>query len=239
MVERELVDLARRGEAADDSYQLDLVVANVELLARDDDLKAAVGGLAEQSQLKLVVAVLSLVDRLVGKRSLVAEGELLPDGAQGRGLALALYRHNDLRARGVFWAGAPPAPRRRALKCAREETVAPTGPEPFYELAGRASSWIQYEAARSLNSHVGLMTDSPESFGRLATALSLHKAEEIKLAEEAYAEALAVDPENVAALVNLGLLQARYRGAYGDAIALLTKAQGVLEKRHGEMHEET
>jgi len=233
LVERKLIDLSRKGRRSGDAFQLDLVIANVELLARDENLATAVGGLADVSQLKVVVAVLALVDRLFGRRALVAEGELMPEGEKGRGLVLALYRHNELRARDAHWLPSP-AP---AIPWPPLETVAanaPADPEPYYRLAGRAASWVQFEAARSLDSHVALMTDRAESFRLLADGLARHREGEIALAARAYAESLAVDPGNVAALVNLALLLARYEHEYVAALVLLRYAQVVLERRHEE-----
>jgi hypothetical protein len=233
LVERKLIDLSRKGRRSGDGFQLDLVIANVELLARDENLATAVGGLADVSQLKAVVAVLALVDRLFGRRALVTEGELMPEGGQGSGLVLALYRHNELRARDAHWlpSSAPGSPW-QALETVAANAAA--DPEPYYRLAERAASWVQFEAARSLNSHVALMTDRAESFRLLADGLALHRAGEIAPAARAYAESLAVDPGNVAALVNLALLLARYDHEYVAALVLLRYAQVVLERRYEE-----
>lgn len=237
LVEKELSDLAMRSEEADDGYQLDVIVANVELLAQDEELKDAVGGLADESHLKLVVAILSMIDRIFGRRNLVAEGELLPAGDEGEGLAVALYRHNELRARTVHWTGPPPpAPQAKTglLKCKSKAPEPDEGSEPqdYYDLAVPASSWIQYEAARSLDSYVGFMTDSPESFGNLAAGLTYYRAGKIEPAKSAYEKAIDDDAENVAALVNLALLEARHRGEYEPAIKKLQTALSVLEKRY-------
>jgi tetratricopeptide (TPR) repeat protein len=231
LVEEQLVDLARKGQQSGDAYQLDLVVANVELLARDEHLATAVSGLADVSQLKVVVAVLSLVDRVFGRRSLVAEGELMPDGQKGSGLVLALYRHNELRARDAHWS---PPPQQRHLLPHRKPTNDSPDPEPYYRLAPPAASWVQFEAARSLSSHVALMTDHAESFRLLATGLAQHRAEKIQAAASAYARALSVDPGNVAALVNLAMLLARYERNYRAALMLLRHAEVILKRRHEE-----
>lgn len=231
LVEEQLVDLARKGQQSGDAYQLDLVVANVELLARDEHLATAVSGLADVPQLKVLVAVLSLVDRVFGRRSLVAEGELMPDGQKGSGLVLALYRHNELRARDAHWSPSPPQRRLLPHKKPADDSL---DPEPYYRLAAPAASWVQFEAARSLSSHVALMTDHAESFRLLAKGLRLHRAERIEAAASAYARALGVDSGNVAALVNLALLLARYERNYRAALTLLRHAEAVLKRRHEE-----
>ena len=132
------------------------------------------------------------------------------------------------------WKTAPPKPKPGVLKwkCKEEAVGETTGPQAYYELAVPASSWIQYEAARSLESHVGFTTNSPESFGHLTSALGQHRAGKIGAAKASYEEALSDDPENVAALVNLGLLEARQEGKYGASIERLKQARTALRKRY-------
>jgi len=226
LVEAELIDLSERGKGSGDRFQLDFVVANVELLARDENLSEAMGSLAETSQLQLAVALMSLVDRLFGRRSLVAEGELMPPGDQGNGVLLALFRRNALQAREAQWAPVPGD--------AAPASEDPPDPQPYYGLAPRAASWVQYEAARSLDSSVRLITESAESFALLVSGLALQRKASISRAELLYARALALDPDNVAALFNLAILRARYWGAFDEAIDLLIHAIDVLQDRYEE-----
>ncbi len=233
LVEEELISLSEQGQGFEDGFELDFVVANVELLARDEDLTTAMGGLAETSQLQFVIALMSLIDRLFGKRSLVAEGELMPPGDNGHGLMLALHGHNELRAREAAWSpldSAAPAGPVAAGEAGEEKP----DPQPYYSLAPTAASWVQYQAARSLDSVVGLMTESPASFTLLARGIEAQRGEHLLLAEAFYSMALEVDPDNVAALFNLAMLQARLRGAFDDAIDLLADAIHVLDERSRE-----
>jgi tetratricopeptide (TPR) repeat protein len=143
-----------------------------------------------------------------------------------------LYRHNELRARGVRWAGAAPKSKQGLLKRKARQADDGASPQPYYELAVPASAWIQYEAARSLKSFVGLMTTSPESFGHLALALASYREGKVDSARSGYEDALRDDPENVAALVNLSLLRARHHGEYDFAIEKLKQARAILKKRY-------
>jgi tetratricopeptide (TPR) repeat protein len=219
LVETQLLDLSRQRGGPKDAYKLDLVVADVELLAGNASLASAVEGLDEVPQLKVLVAVLSMIDRVVGRRSFVAKGELMPAGNAGTGVALSFHRHDSLRAREALWAPAPnPAP--------------PPGPSAFYGLAVGAASWIQYEAACGIDGRVRLLTESSESWSHLATGLARQRQGAVTPALEAYVKALRVDPDNVGALVNLAVLVARDLGRHSDAIVLLLHARNVLLNRY-------
>src|SRR6185295_4785024 len=101
LVEEQLIGFWRTGQRArDDGYNLDLVVANVEVLAQDEALGDAVGELAQVPQLQIVAGIVAFVDRAFLQRRLSAVGELLPEGAHGCGVALSLFKRKKLEARG-------------------------------------------------------------------------------------------------------------------------------------------
>jgi tetratricopeptide (TPR) repeat protein len=220
LVERSLTDLSRRGRRSNDSYVLDLVVADLELMATNKSLETALGGLTETSQLKLVIAVLGLIDRMHGTH-LVAKGELAPKGGDGRGLVLALQSESDgLQARGALW---------------KKSRMGPKNPTPYYELAEPAAAWVQYEAARSLDARVALMTTSAKSFSLLSLGLAEHRLGKLDAAAEKYAEALTADRENVAAMFNLSVLLMRDPGWIRSGIFLQIRALAILQKRYEEL----
>ena len=222
LTEKRLVELSRRGRKSNDPYQLDVAVADVELMAENESLATAMGGLAEESQFKLAAAVLGLIDRYVGTH-LTAKGELAPKGGDGRGVLLALQSQGSgLQASGVLW---------------NNRTVEPGGdgkdtdPTPYYELADEAASWVQFEVACALDSHIGLITTSAKSFTALVQGIQSQRVEQTEAAAEYYAQALLLDAENVAALFNLSGIIARLWGRYGLALALLVRAEVVLRRR--------
>lgn len=220
LVEKHLTELSRGGRRADDSYLLDVVVADVELLATNKGLETALGGLAEASQFTLVVAVLGLADRMYGTH-LVAKGELAPKGGDGHGVVLALQSEkNGMQARGALW---------------KDSRVGPKNPKPYYELAEPAAAWVQYETARSLDSRVGLITTSARSFSLLSLGLAEQRARREVAAAEKYAEALGVDPENVAAMFNLGGILMTDEGWFWKGFLLLIRALTILETRYEEL----
>ena len=181
------------------------------------------GGLAEESQFKLAAAILGfrLQTRYVGTH-LVAKGQLAPKGERGRGVLLALQSQgNGLRASGVLW-----NPKRVTVPADGKDT----DPSPYYELADEAASWLQFEVARSLDDHVGLITANAKSFTALVQGIEMQRAEQSEAAAEYYAQTLLFDRENVAALFNLSGIVARLWGRYDIAVGLLLRARAILKR---------
>jgi tetratricopeptide (TPR) repeat protein len=241
LVEGRLVALAHHGKRSSDSYQLDLLVADVEILSTNESLDAALSGLADASQFKLAVAVLGLLDRTFGTH-LVAKGELAPKGDSGHGLLLSMHSQKPgNQARGVLWdlpVGAgppPPAPVAAAAGGAGAGGEAKPDPDPYYKLVDRAAAWVQYEAALSLDSRVGVITSSADSFSLVAEGLAEQRVNHVASAARLYARALQVDSENVAALINLSYMLARHADDFANARMLLERARAVLQNRYEEM----
>ena len=114
----------------------------------------------------------------------------------------------------------------------------------YYDLAAPVAAWVQYEAARALDARVGLITASAESFSRLTAGIDEHRAAALdrddndKLYGRAaglYGEALAFDPENVAALVDQAVLCARSDCDFSAAVANLEKARSILDRRYAQV----
>jgi tetratricopeptide (TPR) repeat protein len=224
LVRKRLSELSARTSQSAGSIKLDFVVADVELLAENDSLEKALGGLAEVSQFKFVVALLGLIDRTSSRR-MVAKGDLAAPGDQGSGVVLGLQSGSKgVQASGAIWDGITTADGKKA--------------GPYYELAERAAAWLQYETARGLKAEVGDMTRNAQSFSLTAEALAEQRLGEDEKAADSYAEALKKDPENVAALVNLATIMARLYGNYAAAIGLLGLARAALLARYEEKEDE-
>jgi tetratricopeptide (TPR) repeat protein len=221
LVEGHLTAVSRRRKGRNDGLLLDLVVADVELLATNKGLDTALSGLAEVSQLKLLVTLAGLIDRLGGKH-LVARGELVLKGAQGHGLVVALQSEkNGVEAREALWK--------------KLNRASPKNPTPYYELAEPAAAWIQYETACSLDSRFRLITRNAQSFSLLSLGLAEQRARRFNRAVEHYAAALRHDPENVAALFNLGRILVTTRSRVKQGYRLVVRALLVLESRYEEI----
>lgn len=231
-----LAALGRRAERSHDGLDLDFVVADLELMAEDEDLAAAVGSMAEVPQLTLAIALLEFGDRFLPTNRLSVGGELLPAGPKGPGLSLVLYRRNGVRARGTLWHEEV----RDWLPAAigeEEGAVEDDDPSPYYALAKPAAWWVQYEAARNIDAGAGMVTSSARSFALMGAAIALERDDDPTAALRAYLQALAVDPDNVAALNNLANLVARLTGLYAIAIVLLERALEALEDHYREAAE--
>lgn len=225
LVEGHLTALGDR-KGQNDGVLLDLVVADTELMATNKDLETALKGLAEVSQLKLLVAVVGLADRLRGKH-LVAKGELAPAGQQGHGVVVALQSEKDgLEARTALW--------RKDERPRRQQGDA-KDPTPYYDLAEPAAAWIQYETACSLDGRVRLITRSAHSFSLLAQGVAAQRKLDQEAAAEHYATALRDDPENVAALLNLGRILIADERWFEAGVLLLVRALVSLESHYEEL----
>ncbi|HEY6549810.1 MAG TPA: hypothetical protein VIY71_01270 [Solirubrobacterales bacterium] len=239
LVEERLVGALRRKGQVDDSYDLDRVATDIELLAEDNDLAKAMERLADVPQFTLVVAVMNLIEHLLPTRGLAAAGELLPAGRDGAGISLALYQGNRLTARSSLWESEVNMwfPGEHGSAAHRDAAGDPDGdtasdPSPHYGLAAPAAWWIQYEAARVLDENVFLVTNSAPSFSLVGIGLGRERQGRVRAAEDAYSSALTHDPDNVAALFNLAQLLAREHGLYVPAALLLVRAGDSLADRH-------
>lgn len=232
MIEERLVGALRRKEAVQNGYELDFVTTDIDLLTEDNNLAKALERLADVPQFQLVVGVLDLIERLLPSRGLAAAGELLPQGTRGVGISLALYEGNRLTSRSSLWEKEVDT----WLPGGEQDEEEGTGgtSTPYYKLAYPAAWWIQYEAARVLDTDASQVTASGRSFALVGLGLSRERIGRPKEAEEAYARALTHDADNVAALVNLAQLLARNHEAYSPAAMLLMRANDVFLRHYSE-----
>lgn len=236
MVEERLIGLARQGKRVGDGYLLDLVNADVELLAGNESFNDALSGLADTSQFKLAVAVLGLIDRRLGTH-LIAKGELAPQGASGYGVMLSMHsqKHGG-QARGALWdtvgGGAHPPAARAARTKGGAGAAVKADPDPYYKLVDRAAAWLQYEAALCLEPDAELITRSADSFSFVAEGIAEQRAGNVDAAAHNYALALRIDGENVAALFNLGSIFARHGGDFVSGRLLQERACQALAAHH-------
>lgn len=82
LVEERLMGALRRKGHGEETYDLDRVAIDIELLAGDKDLSKAITQLVDVPQLKVVGALMALVERMLPSRGLSATGELLPPAAR-------------------------------------------------------------------------------------------------------------------------------------------------------------
>jgi hypothetical protein len=193
LVEERLVGALRRKGRGHAGYDLDRVAIDIELLAEDNDLAKAMERLADVPQLKVVGALMALIERMLPSRGLLAAGELLPAGRKGVGVALALYEGSRLRARSSLWEREVslwfPGDGKNSTASTSEElggdekagSREPAGDSnglgdddhaAHYGLAAPAAWWVQYEAARVFDKNVSLVTNSAPSFSLVGVGLA-------------------------------------------------------------------
>lgn len=233
LIQKRLIGLGEDSQRGSEyAYDMDVVAADVELLAREDELSSAVAGLADSPQLGFLASVLSLADRIANRR-LTAGGELLLPGQQGVGVALALLQRNSVQARDILWADEVKT-WFMAADVPSPNSPSDDDPTPYYGLAVPAAAWIQFAVALHVGNVVAKITRKPASFTLLGVALELERKGEIEPALKAYGKALELDADNVAALINAGLILARYYGLLGPAVNMIEHAVAVLERRYEE-----
>jgi cytochrome c-type biogenesis protein CcmH/NrfG len=79
---------------------------------------------------------------------------------------------------------------------------------------------------------VRLITRSARSFSLLSLGLTAQRAQNQKMAAEHYTTALRHDPENVAALFNLGRIMVGDETMFDKGILLVVRALVALENRY-------
>jgi tetratricopeptide (TPR) repeat protein len=253
LLEERLSELKQSSEyTRSGGLDLDLVIADVEIFADDEDLAEALGKASDVPQLQTAAVALNRIDHIRRQQRLAVGGELLPPGKDGPGIAIALYERNILQARGSLWertatgwldptnangangdlSDAGDTPTSGADAFAADGSGASDGdPSPYYHLAGAAAAWAQHAAARAIDARVDALTSSGESFALVSTGLQHHRVGDLASAARCYTRALDYDIDNVAALANLA-------SAFRDAgqsmlsLQLLARAQRALEHRH-------
>jgi tetratricopeptide (TPR) repeat protein len=229
LVEQRLLAVREANATAGESiYELDLVRLDVELLAEEEDLDSAVGSVSEIPQLGPFLALLAMFEKTAARKRYAVGGELMPEGSDGYGLSLALYRKNSVEARHALWSKQVKdwAPGHKQIAGGVDTA------KPYYPLAEPAAAWVQYQAGRALDANLGRITTSAESFALASTGLRLQRAGDYGSALVAYAQALFYDADNVAALFNASYVLGRLTGRRDWALLLLERAAVVLRDRH-------
>jgi tetratricopeptide (TPR) repeat protein len=203
-------------EVAD--YDLDLGSADeefAEMVSSDAGLENALGKVRDLSQHTMVVAALvDLLYAMLPIRRLKISGVLDPPAPSGAAATLGLESGARLCA---------------AVKLTGPQLGADPTPSDYLRLADPAAVWTQYAVARALGGkHVD--PDAAESYALVREGLDRHIEGNEPLARIAYEQALALNPRNWAALVNLAVTEARLAKDYVLAIDILTDALAEMER---------
>jgi tetratricopeptide (TPR) repeat protein len=186
---------ALRGGEPD--YELDVGTPGddfTDLVSESVGLENALKRVRELSdQTKIVGAVLDLLYAALPIRRLTVTGVLEPPARSGVVATLSLDSNGRVAAASSF--AGPPLKRN------------PTA-EDFLGLAQTCAVWMQYEVARELTRRK-IEPDEAESYALVREGLDRQLAGQDAAARSAYEAALALNPRNWPAFVNLTVLEAR------------------------------
>jgi len=177
----------------------------------------ALDGLAEASpQAKIVLAVIGVLKAWLPDRDWVVTGELQATGDQGEGISIAIDNGGAFVDFGVFWRDSAGGP------------GAPTGAEAYRRLTVPAAGWLAHQVATAQRPSDRLSTDA-NSWALTQCGLYWADLGDRTSARAFYERALGKDGDNIAALANLGYMDAEE----GDVVrgdARLRRAIDLLER---------
>jgi tetratricopeptide (TPR) repeat protein len=185
-------------EEDDEGYYLDTGGSDqplVDIVAGDDQLKSTIAKLGEVSEhTKIVAAVIDAAITALPIKRLALAGVLEP--AQKRVPAATLVLTEGPRLAGTVGLDTPALP------------ADPTSAD-YLQLCDAAAVWVQYEVARQLRGGA-VDRDAANSYALVRAGLDLVRAERMTEAIEAFSRAIAADPDNWSAHVNLNTVLMRY-----------------------------
>jgi len=177
----------------------------------------ALDGLADVSdQARVIVALLRLMRAGLPKRDWVVIGVLQGASADGLGLSIALDNNGRFTAFGEFWANTHCGPPTKDVA------------ETYRRLTIPAAGWLGHQVA-AVNDPRALLSSSADSWALFTVGLHWCDRGERRVAGDFYERARNVDPHNIAALANLGVMAAE-DGRPDDAERMLSRALELLER---------
>jgi tetratricopeptide (TPR) repeat protein len=197
------------------------------LVSGQSEFSGALANLQDLSpQLRVALAVITVLDALLPRQRFTVAGVLQPPGGQGVGLSLTLRRGSSFAAMQSFWA-VPLGCVARAS--ANGQPVPDDAPAAYHRLSGAACAWVDHQLATALGAKSSITGDS-FSFALFRAGVDWQEDGDMFRARRLYDLALKRDPRNTGALANLGQLAASH-GYYDVAITRLELARNALEQR--------
>ena len=166
---------------------------------------------------KIAAAVIGLLVSLLPRLHVKVTGQIQPAAEPtGPGIGLELYRKHESKGSATFWASQFLLPSGEDVWTVRQLTVP-------------AAAWVSHKVTEETGGKTMGSAD-PTSWALFRAAVERQEEGDSEPAARLYLEALAYDPENYGALVNLGLLEAA-AGRYETAIELLENALAILDRQ--------
>jgi tetratricopeptide (TPR) repeat protein len=193
------------------------------LVTGEESPGPALADLQGVPQTQALAAALSLLRLTWRRRRLIITGSLMPIDADGAAaVALSLRRNSKFVNNAEFW---PSEPRTADMTATTSNRV----------LAVAAAGWIEHTVvdetpgpqAREL-----LLSHNPRSWALFRAGAELNRISYPREAADHYERALAIDGNNIGALIDLAHLR-RLGDYFGGAQALASRAIELIEKRNG------
>lgn len=193
--------------------------------ATDSSLEA----LQSVPQTRTLAIALEILRRAWGRPRILVSGTLLPVGSGGHAtLSLSLHRNSKNVAAGDFWPAEPPTERL-------------TTADSYRVLAVTAAAWIEHhivELSPGPRASAVFRSTDARSWALFRAGAELQRMSHLEAADDAYEQALALDGENVGALVDLANLRRR-EGSFDGAAALANRAVTVIGQAPGDVERAT
>jgi hypothetical protein len=184
-------------------------------LAGTEDLSQTIGDLAAISdQLKGVSAVFAFALAHSRVPRYTMNGTLQGAGTLGAGVTLVLSEQQAQEDIVTLWS---------------HDTSGQDGPREYQAMAAGAAAWTDYRIRKHRGVETPSVTDNEASYAYLHVGLQLVRDGEVIRAMQAYWHAFAEAPDNVAALLNLSVLDAQQLQNYDRSLRWLTVAKQVIE----------
>jgi hypothetical protein len=181
----------------------------------------ALDGLGEAGpQAKLIIAFIKILRSALPKRDWVVTGELQAKGADDEGISLAIDNGGTYVDFAAFWAQTMGGPAQNP----------PLEAESYRRLTVPAAGWLAFHIAQAEHPK-DLLTTNAMSWALTRCGVYWYDQGKPEVARKFYERALGYDGENIAALANLGLLDADFEADLHEAVANLTLAAALLEAR--------
>lgn len=192
------------------------------LVTGEQPVGGALAALQAVPETKTIGVALALLTRAWGGQRLVVSGALLPIGTSGAAaLAVSMRRNSKFVATGDFWPTEAPV---------ANMTVADTN----RVLAVAAAGWIEHHGVDQTpgpSAREVFYSGDARSWGLFRAGAELQRMSCLSDAANAYEQALALDGENVGALVDLAHLRRREEHFRG-AMELVDRALELIQERN-------
>jgi tetratricopeptide (TPR) repeat protein len=165
------------------------------------------------SEAKTAVSIASLLSAMRRRQNFEVGGALQPKGKSGLGVSIELTREKSYLAFSTLWE--------------KEFATAGGEVEGFQQLAVPVAGWIDHHINTAMGAGKNLLSKDPKSWALFKAGAAWQEQHEKTKARALYEAALNIDPGNIGALANLGVMELSGR-KYPESEELLLAALDEL-----------